>query len=206
MLRSIAAVGALLVGIGCASAQGPIAMKAEFHISEKGNFLLKTGKEAGTKEAALMATAACAAFGVNCAKQALRATQLIKAVVVGDNRSGKEHRGIIRAPAGYEICKAKVDWSHSSIDGETTFNSRIVREPKNNGLGFYAVVPKFRKEGHWVDAPLYLEFVPAGKTAAYGCWPTNVYPWVCKGPNCNNFYPGARYVANRRDVYRRYTF
>jgi len=32
-----------------------------------------------------------------------------------------------------------------------------VREPNNNGLGYYIVVPNDRKEGHWVHAQLYLE-------------------------------------------------
>jgi hypothetical protein len=193
MLRSFVAISALLVGMGSAWAQeGPIAVKIDFKISEKGGFWEKTGKEAGTPEAAAMITAACAAFGVDCSRYALAGTQLINQVVVGDDVKGEEHHGIIRAPVGYEICRVKIDWGNTSITGESTFNTVILRDPQNNGLGYYAVVPKHRKEGHWISAPLYLKFVPAGKVSENGCWPEKLNPWICKGQNCSTFNPEAR--------------
>lgn len=182
----------LLVGSALADDGRPIAIGYKFNISESGSFWEKTLKEMGTKETAAMITAACAVFGIDCSEAAVAATAAIKNLVVKDDVNGEEHHGIIRAPVGYEICNAKIDWGHASIDGESTFNTVILRSPQDNGLGFYAVVPKHRKEGHWISATLYLQFVPAGKVSQSGCMPTGINPWICKGPNCNNFYQGAR--------------
>jgi hypothetical protein len=193
MLRVVIAIGALLLGVGAAFAQeGPIVLKAEVNIDEKGSFLEKTGKELGTQEAAAMITAACAVFETDCSKEAAQGTQLIKKLVVGDDVNGEDHHAVIHSPDGYDMCKVKVDWKNASIDGESTFNAVILRNPQNNGFGYYAVVPKHRKEGHWLKAMLYLEFVPKGTADKYGCWADKSNPWVCKGPNCNTFVPGSK--------------
>jgi len=193
MVRALAFAVSLLVGnFELAQAQDkPLAATYRFEIVESGSFFEKTVKEMGTKEAAAMITAACAAFGVDCSQEAAAGTEALKTVINSDSVAGEEHHGIIRAPVGYEICKAKVDWGHASIDGESTFNTAIVRTPNDNGLGYYAVVPKHRKEGHSVKATLYLEFVPGGTTSQYGCWPTGLNPWICKGQSCSQFYPEA---------------
>jgi len=171
MLRAfIATIGVLIFAAGGAYAQnGPIVLKAEVNISESGSFLEKTGKELGTQEAAAAITVACAIFEVDCASEAAASTQLIKKLVVNDDVKGEDHHAVIRSPDGYDMCKVKVDWKNASIDGESTFNAVILRNATDNGFGYYAVVPKNRKEGHWIKAMLYLEFVPAGKAAEYGC-------------------------------------
>ena len=168
------------------AADGPIAVTYRFEIVEQGGFHLETHNQMEPEKRPPEATA-CAAFGGDCSE-----AEAIKPIIVSHNQNGEEHSGIIRAPVNYEICMAKIDWENAFIDGMSTFNTRIEREPQNNGLGFYAVVPKNRPEGHSVKATFYLEFVPAGTTNQYSCWPTNVYPWLAKGANNVQFYPGAR--------------
>jgi hypothetical protein len=182
----------LLVVSASANDPGPIATQVKFDISEKGGFWEHTIPQLGSKEMAAMITAACAVFEVDCSQEAVAATEAIKKLSASDKQEGEEHHGIIRAPVGYEICKAKADWKNASITGEVTFNTRIVRTPNDNGLGYYAVVPKNRSSGQWVETMLYLEFVPAGKTGQYGCWATDTIPWLCKGQNCSQVYPGSR--------------
>jgi len=172
-------------------AKGPIAVTYRFEIEESGSFLDKTFNEMGTPEAAAMIAAACTVFQMDCTKEAVAAAEVIKEINTSHNVIGEEHSGIIRAPVNYEICKARIDWGNASIDGESTFNTRIVRELHDNGLGFYAVVPKHRPEPHWIRATLYLLFVPSGSIGQYGCFPTNVNPWLAKGPTDATFYPGA---------------
>lgn len=174
MLRPVIAISALFLGIGGAAAQsGPIAIKYRFEIAEPGSFFQKTLKEMGTKEFAAMVTAACAAFDIDCSKEAAQTAAVIKSMNIGDQASGEEHHGIIRAPVDYEICKAKIDTAHASVDSQTSFSGEIIRDANNNGLGFYAEVPKNRPEGHSAEADLCLEFVPAGTLSKYGCWPAS---------------------------------
>jgi hypothetical protein len=199
MLRSVIAITALLASIGSASAQsGPIAIKYRFEIAEPGSFFQKTLKEMGTKEAAALITAACAAFEVDCSQEAVAATQVVKTINVGDQASGEEHHGIIRAPVGYEICKARIDTAHASVDSQTSFSGEIIRDAHENGLGFYAEVPKNRPQGHSAEADLYLEFVPAGTLSKYGCWPTSNHSdadhlWIWDHGNLAKLQSPARY-------------
>jgi hypothetical protein len=173
MIRLFVLAVALFGGIASANAQTkPIAVKYRLQIVESGSFFLKTIKEMGTPEAATAISTACAAFQVDCSEQAFILTTLIS-MTLDDSVVGEEHHGIIRAPVGYEICKVKIDSDHASVDSQSSFSGEIIRDPRNNGLGYYAEVPRYRPEGHSVEADLYLEFVSAGMTATNGCFPTS---------------------------------
>ena len=189
----------------CAPAEStysePIYTKVRFSIRENGNFLGTVFTTLGTPEAAALVTAGCAAYGVDCSQEAAAGAAILKRFAPGDSKNGNEHRGIYLAPDGYEICRAKIDWGHTGIDGDSTFSAMILRE-QQNGLAYYAVVPTGGGRGHGIDSDLYLEFVPAGQTGQSGCFPTNAHVWNCKGPNCPNkdamgvaygIYPPARY-------------
>jgi hypothetical protein len=171
----------------------------EFHVSEAGGFGHKTLKEMGSREFQVIVTAACAAYGVNCSSAAgqIRKGAEIASKIVGQAGSnvyitgdvtrheGEEWNGIFRAPVGYEICEAKLDYGRMSITGESTFNTSILRSPTDNGLGFYAVIPKNRPSGQWVEAYFVVKYVKGGTVPQNNCAPSGTYPWLCKGQSCN---------------------
>jgi hypothetical protein len=168
----------------------------EFHVTEGGGFIAKTLKEMGSPEFQGIATAACAAFGgVDCssAADAIRKAAPVFGQAGGNvyitgnvtKHDGEEWRGIFRAPLGYEICDARLDYGRMSITSPSTFNTSIVRTPDENGLGFYAVVPKNRPSRQWIDAYFVIKYLPAGTVGQHNCAPTGSNPWLCKGQNCN---------------------
>lgn len=177
-----------------------LAVNHELHITEGGGFLNKSLKEMGSKEFQALVTIGCAAFAVDCsqAAQAVRTAATVGTPILGrrgeayfitgdvtEHRSDSEEwRGYFRAPPGYEVCKAGLDYGSMSITGPSTFNTRIVRDPQNNGLFFYAVVPKHRPTRQWIHAQMLVTYVKAGTVAQNQCAPTGSNPWVCKGQNC----------------------
>jgi hypothetical protein len=190
----------LFICSASAADPGPFATQVEFAISGKDALSSESIISAhripqpGSTEMAALVTAACAVFEIDCSKEATVGRQAIKAMTAEDDVRGEEHHGIFRAPEGYEICKAKVDLNKLSMTENVTFNTQIVRRPDNNGLGYFAYVPKhtFTSSSEWIEATIYLEFVPSGQTAQFGCWPTQTNPWLCKGGNCSKILPGAK--------------
>jgi hypothetical protein len=155
-----------------------------------GSFLIKTGKELGSNEAAALITTACAAFGVNCAPAAKALQSGSKAAYRND---GETHVVIFDPPAGYEPCRARIDWNSASLTGETTFSGAIGNYSGELKFGVNAVVPRHRPSGQWVHAMVFIQSVPKGTREQNGCWPTKTNFWLCRngGNNCS-FYPGAR--------------
>jgi hypothetical protein len=143
-------------------------------------------------------TAGCAAFGADCSSIGAGAAAIVSGIKQNNTVSGGDVHGIIKAPPGWEICKAKIDWGHTGISGGSTFNSAIVRDATNNGLGYYAFVEQSPSHGTGITSDVYLYFVKAGETVKYGCWPTGLNPWICTGPSCaagagQRILPEARY-------------
>src|SRR5262249_50903012 len=116
------------------SAQGTtdeLLVAHEFHVTEGGGFINKTLKEMGSREFQTILTAACAAYGVDCSSAAggIRQAAEIGSPIVGQTSSnvyitgnvikhdGEEWYGIYRAPLGYEICDAKLNYGGMSITG-----------------------------------------------------------------------------------------
>ena len=97
-----------------AVADGPVYAKIRFSIRENGNFAGSVFTTLGTPEAAALVTAGCAAYGVDCSSEAAAGAALLKSLASGDAKNGIDHHGIYRAPVGYEICKAKIDWGHTA--------------------------------------------------------------------------------------------
>ena len=168
----------------------------EFHVTESGGFFIKTLHEMTSAEFQAIATAACTAYGIgDCSSAAVAIRKAApvfgqqggKVYITGDvtKHEGEEWRGIYRAPEGYEICNAKLNYAGMSITGPSTFNTAIVRAGKDNGLGFYAVIPKNRPSGQWVEATFVISYVKEGTTAQNNCAATNSNPWLCKGQECN---------------------
>jgi hypothetical protein len=171
----------------------------EFHVTEGGGFVSKTLKEMGSPQFQALVTAACAAYGADCSSAAatIRKAAEIGAPIVGREGSdvyitgnvtkhdGEEWYGIFRAPNGYEICEAKLDYGHMSITGPSTFNTAIVRTLNENGLGFYAVIPKNRPSRQWIDAYFVIKYVKSGATGLNMCAQTGSNPWLCKGQTCS---------------------
>jgi hypothetical protein len=139
----------------------------------------------------------CAAYDLDCSDAAsfVRQGGEIADVTVGQADSnvyitgvvtyndGGEWAGIFEV-RGYEICGAKL--SDLSITSPSTFNTRIVRDNQNNGLGFYAVIPKNRPSRQWVDAYMLVHYVRAGTLNRNRCMDTDYNPWLCEGQNCHD--------------------
>lgn len=168
----------------------------EFHVSEAGGFGQKTLKEMGSREFQAIVTVACAAYGVDCSSAAgqIRQGAEIASKIVGQagsnvyitgevtHHDGEEWAGIFRTPVDWDICDARLDYGQMSITGESTFNTSILRS-KDNGLGFYAVIPKNRPSGQWVEAYFVVKYIKPG--TQNNCAQTGTYPWLCKGQNCS---------------------
>jgi hypothetical protein len=171
----------------------------EFHVTEGGGFINKTLKEMNSNEFQAAMTVGCAAYGVDCSKAAIaiRKGAEIGGTVVGQagskvfitgdvtKQAGEEWWGIFRAPVGYEICTVHNDYNRMSITGETTFNTTVLRTPNDNGLGFYAVIPKNRPVGQWVEAYFVVKYVDSGSMGQNQCVPSGTPAWQCKGQACN---------------------
>jgi hypothetical protein len=187
------------------SSSDAIVVPHEFHAWEQGGFGLKTLKEMGTKEFQAMLTAVCAAWLIDCSEEAaairagayyatpLIAGQNIYTTAFVDKHPGEAYYAKFVAPPGYTTCRAVIDVGNGSITGESTFNGSVQRMPGPNGdgVGLYAVVPKFRPSGQWVSFIVNVEFVPNGTLNQHQCWPDNTLVWQCTGQNCST-YPGAR--------------
>jgi hypothetical protein len=183
-----------------ANATEPIAVGHEFHITEGGGFAQKTIKEMGSKEFQAMVTAACALYGVDCSDAAstirdgaqyitkvtgnASSSVYITGEVTRHDAGSEAWAGFFRTPQGYQICNAALDYGNMSITGPSTFNTTIYRG-HDNGLGFYAVVPKNRPTRQWIDAHFVIKYVPAGSVAQNSCMADGVHPWLCKGQSCN---------------------
>jgi hypothetical protein len=171
----------------------------EFHVTEGGGVIDKTLKEMNSNEFQAALTVACAAYGVDCSGAAtfIRKGAEIGGTLVGQigsdvfitgdvtNHQGEEWGGIFRAPVGWEICTAHNDYGKMSITGESTFNAVVIRTPVDNGLGFYAVIPKNRPTRQWVEAYFVVKYVSAGTVGQNQCVPDRTSTWQCKGQNCN---------------------
>src|SRR5262249_8111419 len=106
--------------------------------------------------------------------------------VTGHPDGSEEWTGIFDALEGYEVCNAYLDYGNMSITGESTFNTTVYRAGDSPpGLGFYAVVPKHKQTGQWIEAHLVIAYVPAGTSSNYACAAEKSHPWLCKGQNCN---------------------
>jgi hypothetical protein len=195
---TLAPLGALSL-TGYALGAEPFLVLHEFHITEGGGLIEHTVPQLGTPEFQVLATAACTVFGVNCSEQAgqvRRGAEILSDYLTskGENylitgritlQAGEEWRGVFDTFDGYEVCNAGLDYSNMGITGETTFNVTINRTGENQGLWFYAEVPKHRASGRqWVDARLVIHYVPTGTAAKYSCPPDRSSPWLCKGQNC----------------------
>jgi hypothetical protein len=192
------AVTVFLGSLSFVRAEEVMLVANEFHVTEGGGFIGKTLKEMGAPEFEALATAACAAFAfvADCssAVDAIRKAAEIANPAAGPNvyitgdvtkHAGEEWYGIFRAPVGYEICDARLDYGRLSITGPSTFNTSIVRTATDNGLGFYAVIPKNRSTRQWLDAYFVIKYVPSGTVGENKCAPTGSNPWLCKGQNCS---------------------
>jgi hypothetical protein len=174
----------------CARAEQMLVVN-EFHVAERGTINTRPLVEMSSADFQAIATAACAAYGCSSSPDTVKKAPLVSAddnfYITGEARhEGDEWRGIFRAPQGYEICAARLALERTTISGFSTFTASIVRTPQNNGLGFYAVIPKGRIEAQWVEAYFFVKYVTAGTVDQDNCAPTDSNPWLCKGPNCSN--------------------
>jgi hypothetical protein len=199
MLRSLIVPFFFSIG-SVAFEQQTIVVPHEFQAWEAGGFVPKTLKEAGTNEALI---GACDAFKIDCSSSAIASARYatpyvstgnVQTTAYIDKHMGEEYYEKFVAPPGYTTCKAKIDVGNGSITGGSTFNGLIQRMTGANGdgVGLYAVVPKYRPSGQWVRFRVFVEFVPIGTSLDEAkCWPNNTPIFQCTGETCNTF-PGAR--------------
>ena len=130
-------------------------MANEFHVTEGGRFVTRTLQEMTSDEFQAFVTAACTAYKADCSSgtETIRKAEgkpygrpgsdaFITAQVTQHDPGSEEWRGIYRAPSGYSICDAKLYYRATTITDQSTFNTAIVRNETDDGLGFYAVIPK----------------------------------------------------------------
>jgi hypothetical protein len=181
--------------VPCAqAAEEALVVVNEFHVTESGRFGTKQlVRPLSLSEVTSVRTQACSQLNVDCGaisdtvQKSLIPSTGPNFYITGTitKHSGEEWYGLFRTPDGYEICDARLDLLRTNISGPSTFNTAIVRSPGDNGLGFYAVIPKERSEPQWVDAYFAIKYVKAGTTNQNNCALTGSNPWLCKGQSCN---------------------
>lgn len=188
----------LMLVLSLAAAADPIFRAESFTVREKGGFGVKTWKELGTEEAQLMITAGCAAYGVDCSKQAAAIVEAARESYKRFNTSsytgtakifwqeGEEWKANIIPPKGYEVCRVGVYTNSGSITGESTFNASV-RWQGGKGINIYAVVPKGRKEGHWASFNMLAKYVPKSEVgkSKHSCWNNSTVFIACSGGHQN---------------------
>lgn len=138
-----------------------------------------------SKEARMIADAVATYFGVSTdnADAIVQVGQKIVAEV--SKRDGEEEIGIFRAPDGYTTCKAELLQYETKEQPNhlVTFNTRVIRTVKEDGIGYYLVVPRSLDEGTWLHARIRLTYVIADPqrvvdwTKTGRCQTNNVCPW-----------------------------
>lgn len=183
----------------CAAQSQPVTVVHEFHIREGGDFFGKTIKEMGSREFEVLMKAACYATSLGCGDSsgtARAAFRLLSDEYIsqGGNHyitgrvqrhEGEEWWGNFDTFAGYEVCRAGLDYGNMGISGGSTFNTVVDRNGPEHGLRFYAVVPKGRSSGQGIDAVLSITYVPVGTEQQYGCMADEAAAWLCKGQSCS---------------------
>ena len=174
-----------------------MAVKARFSFDRGGNSAGAVFNKLGQKEVAVLIAAGCAAYGADCTKEAAALVNIAKRIDANISGSGNERHGIYRAPVGWTICKAKWDYAHAGISGGASMSAQLMRTNTDNGLGWYANVPRGDGRGEGIDVDLYIEYVRAspGNEARHQCWAPALL-WDCKGherSGCNTFDGRARY-------------
>jgi len=97
------------------------------------------------------------------------------------NAAATENRGIIDAPSGMVICKAgplgDLETSHAS------WSARIIRNDKQNGLGYYTAVGTSPGTTHRIQGNFYVELVKPVDDweQKYGCMKTGELAWNKSG-------------------------
>lgn len=164
-----------------------------FSVTEGGGFLTKTWKELGSREAAQIITAACAAYGYDCSNEAEAIRRVAQESHNRFNRGkyrgtfrvrqrGEEWRGGFSAPPGYSICTLYTPLRRASITGGSTFNATISNTQKGSGVSVYAVIPKNRSTRQWATFNMVAMYVPIDDYSTYSCWPHRTAAVRCKGP------------------------
>ncbi|MEQ1955400.1 hypothetical protein [Mesorhizobium sp. CN2-181] len=156
-----------------------------FDLDVNGSVVLKTIKELGTKEAGILITAGCAAFSVDCSRQAAAGVMIAKKVYPtfsGDHGRGDEHQIDVNGPAGYTSCDVTV--SNNGISDESTFSAKVVRGGVE-GLSTYFVVPP-RRQNQFVHVTITVRWMPIGRIAQHPeCLKSHETFINCKGTACN---------------------
>lgn len=153
---------------------------------KKVSFLDKTVKELKTPEGQALLNVAAGLVGVNptAVKIGLAAIP-----IEGGDKQEQDTHPFIRSPAGYTICSAKpsnlnMGSGDKGIEthGDTTFNSTMVRDDKNNGLGMYLVVPCKASTDTRVQSSFDVTFVKAdpGWEGKFQCAKTGSHPWLAR--------------------------
>jgi hypothetical protein len=124
----------------------------------------------------------------------------LKRDLIGEvtKKKGEEEWGIWPSPLGYTLCHAEMpskNFKYQAGSSDVTFNTRVLRTPREDGLGYYSVVP-YSNEGTRVSATIMLTYV---KVATSGdvekniarlkdpnkCMFQNTCPWMCRNDNCS---------------------
>lgn len=199
LLRVILATIFLIPTVFSSALAQKIIIPDEFHVREAGGFAIKTWDSLGTKEAAAAVAATCAAFGGDCSQQALVGSRVARwsrdAYKSGSYtgtaeiifQQGEEWHGQLYPfnayGKEYVICKAGIS------DASHTVDSTFAAEIRNNGVFFYAVVPRNKPAGKWVSFRLVTEWVPRNQWPQSQCWPdkTNIAYCYSGGPQTCRF-------------------
>jgi hypothetical protein len=153
----------------------------------KVDFFSKTIKEAGTPEGRALIGVAASLIGINPTIVKIG----IAALPIEGTGSQQDTYPFIRSPNGYTICSAKpsnmnMGSGENGVEthGDTTFNSTIVRDAKNNGLAMYMVVPCKTNTDTRVQSGFDVTFVKAdaagGENKYPQCMKTGTHPWLAR--------------------------
>jgi hypothetical protein len=176
-------LASLVVGMGSAQAQEIVGQRYQINrtVSPEGPWQWVV-RQVNTPEGQALLAAAGAAFAI---PPGTISTVVAVADVAArfEPRRGEEYRGILPAPGGYSICRVQRVGTGFSVSRRTTFNTTINRSSDNNGLSWYAHIPRerWRHGRSWVNVDMYVWFVRRGLESQYNCSPSGLHPWLCSG-------------------------
>lgn len=192
-----ACVAASMVLPAGAWAAGPEHVYAQVHLSiaKDGSFI-----DTISSDATAGAEAACLLFKrADCAEGASSGAALSAAAAQPHEiQDGVHYTGFWSAPAGYALCRAKIEWSKIAIDADTVIGATIVRSSDRghvpgtsgahnsidlDGLAFDVKLASSSRE-HGLDALIDLDFIDPAllNVGVNQCPGTGGHPWLCKGP------------------------
>lgn len=187
-LNALLAAAVMVAVVNQSHAQDSDVIVAQYNFfkqNDRISFEEKTLKELNTPEGKAIVGAVAGWVGAD--PKTINLAVGLLAPKVTQTKQGEDYGGFFASPPGYTVCSARpsnpnMGSGHLGIETHnSTFNTTIVRAYKgksDDGLGYYANLPRSRSKDHRIAAPFEITFVKKGAEARFKCQKTGDHPWL----------------------------